>query len=356
METENPERLVDLDPPRISMSPKMFVVEESSSATSCSNSKTLSSSDSSEDEDEEKEVAATEVEAASILPPSVLDKADAIANLFTSSFRRGSLVQDDPCSPLPSRTGSSASLSTEPSETFGAADSSPRRRRDSTLSKQDQLLIRKIRSYYENAGNQDPSFVLQRRESLSYIPAGLVRSSVSRIDGDPKNGAALTNSEISSAETCPHPVSSEEPENLQEEFRPSSEMIKIWEVMEATSCDESDLSVVAKEFPHPSPGQQKETLKVFEEEAVVLRAPRIRRLQADSEHSNPVDDNVKSKVLNLARQYSQRIKTTMPVVRQRSRNLLIGTRSLSCVLEEKESSGMKTSTGFIFVCSRFMTF
>ncbi|XP_026142435.1 pleckstrin homology domain-containing family G member 3 isoform X4 [Carassius auratus] len=45
-----------------------------------------------------------------------------------------------------------------------------------TLSKNDRLLIHKIRRYYEHAEHQDASFAVKRRESLSYIPAGLVRN------------------------------------------------------------------------------------------------------------------------------------------------------------------------------------
>ncbi|XP_051264952.1 pleckstrin homology domain-containing family G member 3 isoform X2 [Dicentrarchus labrax] len=486
-EIPEPEPSSDLDslPPRISTSPKLSeevtlerVPEptgQPSSATPDSDSKTLSSAESSEDEEDVKEAAEKEGKATSILPSSVLDKASAIAQHFTNSIKRGSLVQDDTrsiscASPrLPSRTGSSLSLSAEPAdrpvrinsvssdavETFGVADLtllSPRddslfdadrgirRRRDSTLSKQDQLLIGKIKSYYENAESQDATFSLQRRESLTYIPSGLVRSSVSRFNSIPKEE---TNPSTLTASSSLDPISAEpdldtrgymvsgdsldslksdqrstDPEDSgeshrsrsqsiqdnpseDEEFRPSSEMIKIWQSMERgitrsqsedkgryreaprnsrvtdvslsdttktpnKSCDResgvSDLSTITEESMSPSPlmhkdssvnrtGSLKDSLKVFGEEAVLLRVPvpRVAQLKAEaegvrpSENSNQLDDvdKTKSKVLHLARQYSQKIKTTKPVVRQRSQGVLISKKSLSCVLEEKESTAGK---------------
>uniref|UniRef100_A0A4W6EM26 Pleckstrin homology and RhoGEF domain containing G3 n=1 Tax=Lates calcarifer TaxID=8187 RepID=A0A4W6EM26_LATCA len=494
--TENPEQepSSDPDPTVITLSPQRSEelkpeidpepTVEPLSATPDSDSKTLSSGESSEDEEDDKEAAEKEGEAKSILPSSVLDKASAIAQHFTNSIKRGSLAQDDARSldcatpRLPSRTGSSLSLSAEsadqplqlnsvcsdPPETFGVTDLtllSPRddslfdpdrgirRRRDSTLSKQDQLLISKIKSYYENAESQNATFSLQRRESLTYIPTGLVRSSVSRFNSIPKDKTVQTNpftSTTSSSldpssveshsalltDTCDHMVSSDSLDSLKsdqrstdpedsgesfrsrsqslqdnpsedEEFRPSSEMIKIWQAMErditrsqsedrggeqsreaprnsratnvglsnlsATlnkSCDRdsggSDLSIITEESTSPSPlkpkttgvnrtGSQKDTLKVFGDEAVLVRVPipRVAQLKAEaegekpSEDSNQVDDvdKTKSKVLHLARQYSQRIKTTRPVVRQ---GLLINKKSLPCVVEEKESSGKPNLT------------
>ncbi|XP_042359705.1 pleckstrin homology domain-containing family G member 3-like isoform X2 [Plectropomus leopardus] len=445
-----------------------------SSATPDSDSKTLSSGESSEDEEDVKEAPEKGGKTSSILPSSVLDKASAIAQHFTNSIRRGSLSQDDTrslscASPrLPSRTGSSISLSAEnpdralclnsicsdPAETFGMtdltllsprddslfdADRGIRRRRDSTLSKQDQLLIGKIKSYYENAESQDASFCLQRRESLTYIPTGLVRSSVSRLNSIPNSETFQVNPSSSTSssslepntalpsDTRRHVVSSDsldpfkseqrstDPEDSEEglwsrsqslqdyqgedeEFRPSSEMIKIWQTMErkitrsqsedrgrersrealrrsrannlsdatkSTSCDRergaSGLSDITEESRSPSPlklracgvnrtGSLKDTLKVFGEESGGLRAPipRVAQLKAEGqrpgEDSNQLDDNSKSKVLHLARQYSQRIKTTKPVVRQRSQGLLMGKKTLPCVVEERESAGKPSLT------------
>ncbi|XP_019122246.1 pleckstrin homology domain-containing family G member 3 isoform X4 [Larimichthys crocea] len=476
-EHPGPEPSSDLDrlastPPRISASPQrskelnLEPAENLSSGTPDSDSKTLSSGESSsEEEDDVKGAAEEEGEASSILPSSVLDKASAIAQHFTNSIKRGS--QDDTrslgcASPrLPSRTGSSLSLSadttdrplrlssgcSDATETFAVADLtllSPRddslfdtdrgirRRRDSTLSRQDQLLIGKIKSYYEDAENQDASFSLQRRESLTYIPSGLVRSSVSRFNNIPKDAPVQTTPcssttsstlQTSSAEsnsalptdTRGHMVSSDswdflksdqrntDPEDSEdshrsrsqsmrdnlsedEEFRPSSEMIKIWQTMEREitrsedkrcreaqrdsraddvcrsdtamtpnkTCDgesgASDLSTITEESTSPSPIKHRTgSLKAFREEAFVLRAlvPRVAQLKAEAEVDRPGEDSnqlddvdkTKSKVLHLARQYSQRIKTTKPVVRQRNQGILISKKSLPCVLEEKESTG-----------------
>lgn len=422
--------------------------EKPPSATPDSDSKTLTSEESSEDEEEATRSAEKVGEASSILPSSVLDKASAIAQHFTNSIKRGSLVQDEGrslscASPrLLSRNGSHLSLSAEPTdrplrlssvssdhvETFTGTDLtllSPRednlfdssrgiqRRRDSILSKQDQLLICKIKSYYENAESQSPTFSLQRRESLTYIPTGLVRSSVSRLNSVPRDdvvqaGSSTANTSSGlesncavSTQTGGHVVSSSSLDSLRsdqrstdpedskedklsrphspqdvlpedEEFRPSSEMIKIWQTMErditrshredrlqraaptTSQCDRSklcqpesrDLGTVSA---GPSGlwlqrGSLKDSLKVFGGEAALLRAPlpRVIQLKAEAEGEQPSEDDVdrtKSKVLHLARQYSQRIKTAKPVVRQRSQGLLTGKKSLACVVEEKESAG-----------------
>lgn len=450
-------------------------VGEPSSATPDSDSKTLSSGESSEDEDE-REVAEKAVVSPSILPSSVLDKASAIAQHFSNSIKRGSLAQDDarslgcPSPRLPSRTGSSLSLcaescdralrlnsiSSDAPETMGGTDltllsawddgvfdldRSIRRRRDSTLSKQDQMLIGKIKSYYENAESQDATFSLQRRESLTYIPTGLVRSSVSRLNSIPKEESVLSNLPPSTTppasadpdlttETWGHIVSSRSLDSLKsdqfssdsgeqhrsrsqsindnlsedEEFRPSSEMIKIWQAMErqvtssqredrghnrsreaqkisitaktslsnptktlTKNCDpetgapelstitenSTSLSLKTKALGLSRTGSLKNALKVFGEDAVVLRAtvPRVAQLRAEAEGDRPMQDSdqldemdkAKSKVLHLARQYSQRIKTTKPVVRQRSQAILGVSKGLACVVEEKESPGNKPS-------------
>ncbi|XP_006793487.1 pleckstrin homology domain-containing family G member 3 [Neolamprologus brichardi] len=444
--------------------------EEPSSATPDSDLKTLSSGESSDDEDNEKETAEKEGKAASILPSSVLDKASAIAQHFTNSIKRGTVAQDDACSlgcpspRLPSRSGSSLSLSAEaddrpprlcsfvadPAETFGGSDltmlsprddslfdsdRSIRRRRDSTLSKQDQLLIGKIKSYYENAENQDATFSLRRRESLTYIPSGLVRSSVSRFNSTstsststvdptyaeshsalPQNtqdlmGCSGSLDSLKSEQRSTDPEDSEGSQrsrsqsvqdNLSddENFKPSSEMIKIWQAMERdikksqtedggqdrtkeaavtsrisglsfptkNSSQESrasDLRTIKEESTSPMPlkpkasevnrtGSVRETLKMFGEEAAVLRAPvpHVTQLKVEAEKDHPSSasdqvvevDKMASKVLHLARQYSQRIKTSSPVVRQRSQGLLFGKKSLARVVEEREGLGKSSLT------------
>lgn len=441
-----------MKPPRISVSLQRFEevtcerdpvpTEEQSSATQ-SDSRTLSSEESSEDEEDVKDVAETEGEAASILPSSVLDKASVIAHHFTNSVKRGSVTQDDGCSSprLLSRTNSRLSLGTDPAESHSSIASDPgetfvtdltllspwddslfdanrdlRRRRDSTLSKQDQLLISKIKNYYENAENQSSAFSLQRRESLTYIPTGLVRSSITRINSIPKEETIHTASSsrasslepILPADTLDYMVSSDSLDSLSteqinidpedsresqmsrshctpdnpsedEEFIPSSEMIKIWQTIERENTrshtddkmhkqhrevpqdtrttvldisvqkvpdmtshqEQRDLNSFTGKPECPSPFQ---SLKVFGEETIVLRPaiPRVAQLKAEAEGKQPREDDtdqMKSKVLHLARQYSQKIKTTKPVVRQRSQGLLINKKSLPCVVEEKESLG-----------------
>uniref|UniRef100_A0A4W5NS15 Pleckstrin homology and RhoGEF domain containing G3 n=1 Tax=Hucho hucho TaxID=62062 RepID=A0A4W5NS15_9TELE len=304
-------------PPRMELpepqTDKEDAMEEQTGASSASPSddtKTLSSAESSEEEEEEEVAAAQESGPSSILPPSVLNQASAIAEHFTNTARRGST--DDarslgcPSPRLPSRTGSTLSLGGEANErphwlnsacfeptqdNFGGTDLtmlSPRddslfeihRRRDSTLSKQDQLLIDKIKSYYETAEHQDANFSLRRRESLTYIPTGLVKNSVSWFNSsDESPGAEKSDTSALATSSAPHPSTSEpdsskapdvwdsmtssasfdslelerskKPEvvgseaerkdrslGLQErhiqdeDFRPSSEMIKVWQDME----------------------------------------------------------------------------------------------------------------------------
>ncbi|TDH00827.1 hypothetical protein EPR50_G00192250 [Perca flavescens] len=440
--------------------------EPASAAATDSDSKTLSSGESSEDEAYLKGAPEKAVGSPSILPSSVLDKASVIAQHFAGSVKRGSLAQDDVRSPscasprLPRSGGIIPNLGAEPVETqllnsnspdsdsaFGATDLtmlSPRsdslfdglrRRRDSTLSRQDQLLIGKIKSYYENAESEDATFSMQRRESLTYIPTGLVRSSVSRLNSIPNDETFRTNPANSApcfslesnsalpADTQSHMVSSDsldsfksdqrstDPEESEgiplsrsqslqdnpsedEEFRPSSEMIKVWQTMEqeitgstrsreaprvpraasdvATKAANesreggaSDLSTITEESSSPAPlklkasgafrtrSRRQDGVNVLRED---LRAPipRVSQLNQNyeaqagrrSEDSNQqVEvDKTKSKVLHLARQYSQRLKTCEPAAGQRSARLLMNQKILPCVLEEKESTGKPSLT------------
>lgn len=489
----NPEPEVASDPQRTSLSLQgsetlklEAETDEYLNAAPESYSKTLSKSSKDEEgeEDEGTDTEVKEVEATSILPSSVLNKAIAIAQHLTNSSKLGGLVMDKTNSPdclLPgvlSRTGSRLNLSAEPSdrslqlkrscsdpaETFGLTDLTLlstgdnslfdddrgiRWRRDSTLSKQDQMLIGKIKSYYENAENQDAAFSIRRRESLTYIPNGLVRNSVSRIDNIPKEEAfAVEKNPLESTQThssaptmtsmlgpsavepdsCSggHMVSSasldsdsaetddsgfrSRSQSMQdklaeeEEFR-SSEMFKIWQAMEQQitisqrdvrvqqrcheilrnskttnaglsnlnkttnkSSDkesaESDLSTIVEESTSPLPLKAiglnqtslKDALKVFREEGIVLRAPvpRVAQLKADAEpHSgnlNQLDDTDKAqtKVLHLARQYSQRIKTSKPVAQQQDTDVLINRMALPCMVEVKEKEGSGTNMSFFF--------
>ncbi|XP_043554097.1 pleckstrin homology domain-containing family G member 3 isoform X3 [Chiloscyllium plagiosum] len=183
--------------------------------------KHLSSEDSTDEDEQERS-------SRSILPPSVLGQASLIAGHVTNSrSRRNSLAADDGRSqgcPTPKITSRQSSLEcgdklpwnsgafspsddsqgsvcqanvgqekhldepkpSSPEDAPGEADRNIPRRRDSTLSRQDRLLIEKIKSYYDNAEHEDANFSIRRRESLSYIPAGLVRSSVSKLNSQNK--------------------------------------------------------------------------------------------------------------------------------------------------------------------------
>ncbi|KAM6961307.1 pleckstrin homology domain-containing family G member 3-like [Aplochiton taeniatus] len=149
-----------------------------------------------------------------LLPDSALDQFGVIAESFSG---RSSVTSEDlipsplphylaspsPRSPSPqpgSRTSSSPSLGLEHQEDHTRSISPypdpgltrapgsgpgpvPEAERRSTLSKQDRLLIHKIRRYYEHAEHQDAAFSIKRRESLSYIPAGLVRHLSRQLSG-----------------------------------------------------------------------------------------------------------------------------------------------------------------------------
>ncbi|XP_061855538.1 pleckstrin homology domain-containing family G member 3 [Colius striatus] len=159
---------------------------------------------SEEEEEEEEEEEGEEGAAGSILPVSVLDQASVIAERFGgggSFSRRSSLALEGPAGRLHSRSGSALSLDgglpLEVGEPGGGPHSpipSPEpltgARRESFLSNRDRLLLDKIKSYYGHAENRDASFSVRRRESLSFIPKGLVRSSVCRINGLPRPPAS----------------------------------------------------------------------------------------------------------------------------------------------------------------------
>ncbi|XP_043918011.1 pleckstrin homology domain-containing family G member 2 isoform X2 [Protopterus annectens] len=55
-------------------------------------------------------------------------------------------------------------------------------KRDSVLTKNDRLLIEKIKSYYETAEINSSTAHFQRRDSISHIPTGVVKDSVSRFN------------------------------------------------------------------------------------------------------------------------------------------------------------------------------
>lgn len=399
----------DSNPPRISESREaseeetaqdgdLEPLEKPSHATPDSDSKTLSSSEeSSEEEEDEGEeapnLAQRSSEASSILPSSVLDRAGAIAQHFSGSVKRGSLVQDasgaisPPAPPrVLSRAGSRLSLmgseqrlssvtsdtpgtpgdrldlsllSPREDDLFDAPSRGLQRRRDSTLSQQDQLLLGKIKSYYELAESQSAAFGLQRRESLTYIPSGLVRSSVSRLNSLPREESLVDSAQIKGSgdllDPSPEDPSGEtKPIRLHnpkdEEFRPSSEMIRIWQIMEQDLGRSSEQGPLTRSSRATQAETEVPSLQPLSEPTRVGAAvdlikappPRVVHLKAEAEVEGSGEDAVdraKSKVLNLARQYSQRIKTAKPLVRQRSQGLLTARKGLACVVEEKESAG-----------------
>ncbi|XP_067273501.1 pleckstrin homology domain-containing family G member 3 [Pseudorasbora parva] len=466
--------------------------EETEEASSLSH-QTETPGDSSEEEEDVEEKS----ESTSILPSSVLDKASAIAEHFVCTTRRSSVSTDEihslgcPSPLLPSRTGSTLSLgdahgrqhrlaSTCSPEshcipltqealasvdfTIGSsgenrlfdADGSLNRRRDSVLSRQDQLLIDKIRSYYENAEHQDATFSLKRRESLTYIPSGLVRNSVSRFNSIPNDkGLALektsstfgsdkaieslfVTSTLSETNLTANSASLEQPvisaptdftrydldvdgfikpstsvyyqtENHPEEiFLPSSEMIKVWQDMEreVTRCqgdlkalkplespyfseansnvprknlnlgkkteakgvdgpvisEDSNLSTIREESFTPSPKEKENHAasendvirpRQWEDEGRALRSlvPRVIRLKAETEDERETGaqsaenaDSSHNKVFHLARKYSQRIKCTQPMQRQKSQesgDTWLAMRNLLSVVEEKPEKETK---------------
>uniref|UniRef100_A0A8C5C8X0 Uncharacterized protein n=1 Tax=Gadus morhua TaxID=8049 RepID=A0A8C5C8X0_GADMO len=365
-------------------------------------SSTLSFGEYSE-EDEEMPVGRE-----SILPPSVSDGAGMIAEHLTSSgCRRSSLVaSEDPqrsAGPSPPPEGPRPSdessfcleLREEEADTSDNASPEPRQaaeasrpvtpaaqeaappedslddvERRSTLSKQDRLLIHKIRRYYEN---QDASAGIKRRESLSYIPAGLVRhlskqlNSTPRADPTPVHRKGSSPSrptswavfDLPGLEKKPLPPSVSDASAADDGgFRPSSDMLKMWNDMELgmNGCpEESDtLGGCTRErtlhileeceaellSEHSSTSATTSPLTGSEGEYAedpwlstaprcggngrVARAPlpRIISLRSGVEDDQILQDmgKVKNKVFQLARQYSQRIKNNRPLIRPRNRD------------------------------------
>ncbi|KAM8781318.1 pleckstrin homology domain-containing family G member 3 isoform 7-T8 [Rhynchonycteris naso] len=362
---------------------------------------------SSEEEEEEEIGAAQEPE--SLLPPSVLDQASVIAERFVSSFsRRSSLALEDSKSPgfvtpkLTSRSSSvlslegsekglarcgsttdslSSQLPTEPEPSVGVATEggpsvngteppnlgcsvetdrpSSCKKKESTLSTRDRLLLDKIKSYYENAEHHDAGFSIRRRESLSYIPKGLVRNSVSRFNNlprpDPVPAAPLGHKRPVGSRPAswalfdlpgPGQAGAGDPAPVTDaEFRPSSEIVKIWEGMESSQkgpgqgqangfdlheplfiLEDHELGAITEESATASPEsasptgrdspahlarELKELVKELSSgaqgELVAPLHPCI--VQLSRVMDSHVSERVKNKVYQLARQYSLRIKS-----------------------------------------------
>ncbi|XP_076978826.1 pleckstrin homology domain-containing family G member 3 isoform X6 [Tamandua tetradactyla] len=392
-----PERLLRMDHPGDMVD---FVVAESTEDL-----KALSS------EEEEEEMGATQ-EPESLLPPSVLDQASVIAERFVSSFsRRSSLTLEDGKSSGfgtprltsrsssmlslesgekgPARCGSTTdSLSSQPPPevdvNVGVAtesspsvngtaplspgcpaepDRSPCKKKDSMLSSRDRLLLDRIKSYYEHAEHHDVGFSIRRRESLSYIPKGLVRNSVSRFNSLPRPDPEPTALPGHKRQVGSRPASwalfelpgpgqgcSRDPAPITDaEFRPSSEILKLWEGVDSSResprkglgqgqangfdlheplfiLEEHELGAITEESAaaspesaspteRPSPSllarELKELVKELSSGAqgdlVTPLHPRI--VQLSHVMDSHVSERVKNKVYQLARQYSLRIKS-----------------------------------------------
>lgn len=367
--------------------------------------------------EEEEEMGGAAQEPESLLPPSVLDQASVIAERFVSSFsRRSSVAQEDSKSSgfgsprLVSRSSSvlslegsekglarrgsatdslSCQLSPEVDISVGGAtedspsvngmespspgcpvepDRSSCKKKESALSTRDRLLLDKIKSYYENAEHHDAGFSVRRRESLSYIPKGLVRNSVSRFNSLPRPDPEPVppvgrKRQVGSRPTSwalfelpgPSQAGKGDPPPISDaEFRPSSEIVKIWEGMESSRgspgkgpsqgqangfdlheplfiLEEHELGAITEESATASPESSsptegrspahlarelkelvKELSSSTQGELVVPLHPRI--VQLSHVMDSHVSERVKNKVYQLARQYSLRIKSNKPVM------------------------------------------
>ncbi|XP_022606897.1 pleckstrin homology domain-containing family G member 3-like [Seriola dumerili] len=390
----------------------------------------------------------------SILPSSVLDQASVIAERFISSLsRRSSLVSEDlgslacpspstdndlfkspsACMDLEKQTQMLASSTPEPQETSEANLSTPAHEpaldaliegeRRSTLSKQDRLLIHKIRRYYEHAEHQDANFSIKRRESLSYIPAGLVRYLSRQLNSVPQEQAApvhrkglsrnrptswsvfdlpgLEKSRNTETRQKSEPQRAKEAKTrsqsfsealtTEEEFRPSSDMLKVWQDMEmeeesqevqeieeeevddsrleATQgngldvktskqspqiLEESEISTASDSSSISSPntsspaveggsGEDPEpsnaTMSQEKNHVNHDQLPKLISLRTSVDEDQILQDmgKMKNKVFQLARQYSQRIKNNRPIVWQRNRETANqqGSKNLPAVHEER---------------------
>ncbi|XP_030668060.1 pleckstrin homology domain-containing family G member 3 isoform X4 [Nomascus leucogenys] len=366
--------------------------------------------------EEEEEMGSATQEPESLLPSSVLDQASVIAERFVSSFsRRSSVAQEDSKSSgfgsprLVSRSSSvlslegsekglarhgsatdsfSCQLSPEVDISVGVAtENSPSVngmeppspgcpvepdwsscKKESALSTRDRLLLDKIKNYYENAEHHDAGFSVRRRESLSYIPKGLVRNSVSRFNSLPRPdpepvppvgrkrqvGSRPTSWALFELPGPSHAGKGDPPPISDAEFRPSSEIVKIWEGMESSGgspgkgpgqgqangfdlheplfiLEEHELGAITEESATASPESSsptegrspahlarelkelvKELSSSTQGELVAPLHPRI--VQLSHVMDSHVSERVKNKVYQLARQYSLRIKSNKPVM------------------------------------------
>ncbi|KAM4662719.1 pleckstrin homology domain-containing family G member 3 isoform 2-T2 [Discoglossus pictus] len=419
---------------------------------------------SSEEEEEEEPTAHN---SDSILPPSVLNQASVIAERFINSLsRRSSLALDEGkvlgyLTPrLASRSSSMISLDKIPYQNgvpdFNSHQDAPCdvtatimdstlnkvnsvstdnvfeererqmcKRRESILSIQDRQLLDKIKTYYDNAEHQDAGFSIKRRESLTYIPTGLVRNSIFKLNSLPRYDAlqnSLARQRLSSSTSNPsngnsrHTSWSEVPNfsnetdlekssqtqqplaptnNMvpeyqipisDEEFKSPEEMIKVWEEIEKGRNEEtvvqkgtkgaevmtskvedeplgslvngvgthepllivedSDLSTITEESPIHTPestsprqfGNHTNNIDFNHQDFKSPIKLHSTIMQLASCMDEDMSEKMKNKVYQLARQYSQRIKSNKAVPHRKLKEIEEDLRraSLPSVQEEKQ--------------------
>lgn len=231
----------------------------------------------------------------SLLPSSVLDQASVIAERFAGSLsRRSSLVSEElgpvacpsppadgdvfqspsACMDLRSQMMAPAISTSATPEVMStpepAAEAPAEVELRSTLSKRDRLLIHKIRRYYEHAEHQDVNFSIKRRESLSYIPAGLVRHLSGQLNGG--------------SQVHPAPVCRKSPS------RPTS-----WSVFDLPGLDRSQ-NLSETTGPQRSPSETKgESESSASEEGFRLSADafkdqRVRRILEEEQDADQISE------------------------------------------------------------------
>ncbi|XP_017273744.1 pleckstrin homology domain-containing family G member 3 isoform X1 [Kryptolebias marmoratus] len=377
-----------------------------------------------------------------LLPSSsVLGQASVIAERYISSLsRRSSLVSEDlgplistsppvdndvfqipsTCIDLEKQTQPMATSSSEPQAAsedhlLGSVPNLSEGEHRSTLSKKDHLLIHKIRQYYEHAEHQDVNFSIKRRESLSYIPTGLVRQLSRQLNNNPpekvgpvhRKGLSRNRPTSWSVFDLPGLEMNQKPVppssfqtkagvadafTAEEKFRPSSEMLKVWEVMEteedsreakkaaeeklndssldvtqnvssdtsdvefskqpslileesemSTASDLSSTSPPASSAVEGGPGQDSKPCRTHElqddSHFSPNHLPKIINFRTSIDEDQILQDmgKMRNKVFQLARQYSQRIKNNRPMVWPRNRLTASqeGLRNIPAVHEEK---------------------
>ncbi|KAF4071238.1 hypothetical protein AMELA_G00283880 [Ameiurus melas] len=319
---------------------------------------------SSEEEVEEGDCA--ESENHSILPSSVLSKASVIAEHFIANARRSSAAPDELRSPQriqqevtsSKHAAANFNLLSPREEMLSGSDRHVCRRRDSILSKQEQLLIDKVKNYYENAEQQDAGFSLKRRESLTYIPSGLVRTSVSHFNKIPNADHRIKPPNTETSLVTSSPTSSDidtKPDKLgdlfsteveysvrhksedfsEEYFRSSAEMIKIWQEMEKevdSSLRENKFrampqfrgpSSVFQSFSRNTEDQVREQeLMVTDDLSTITEESPVKGKEDENER-----ESTENAVSSLTKTFSQRIECseTLNQSRRRASTMTINT-------------------------------